>query len=60
MVDTIVDLGVWIARSFGAELPDRPVFAMLRVEELDQRIERVAVCALWVCAAGAGRRNDCT
>jgi hypothetical protein len=60
MVDAIIDLRVWIARAFGAKLPNRPVLAVLGVEELDKRVERIAVCALWVCAAGAGRRNDCT
>jgi hypothetical protein len=60
VVDAVVDLGVGVARSFGAELPNRPVVAMLGVEKFHERVERVAVCALGVCAAGAGRCNDCT
>lgn len=53
VIDTVVDLRVWIARSLSSELPNRPVVAMLRVEELDERIKRVAVGALGVSAAGA-------
>jgi len=60
MVDPVVDFRVWVARPFGAELPYRPVVAMLGVEELYERVEGVAICALWVCAAGSGSRNDCT
>jgi hypothetical protein len=53
MVDAVVDLGVGVARPFGAELPYGPVVAMLRVEELYERVEGVAVGALGVRAAGA-------
>ena len=60
VVYTIVDLGVGVARSLSAELPYGPVFAMFGVEELYERVKRVAVCALRIGAAGAGRRNDCT
>jgi hypothetical protein len=52
VVDTVVDLGVGVARPLGAELPDGPVVAMLGVEEFDERVERVAVGALRVRAAG--------
>jgi hypothetical protein len=60
VVDAVVDLRVGVARSLGAKLPYRPVFAMLGVEELDERVERVAVCALRVGAARPGGCNDCT
>jgi hypothetical protein len=60
VVDTVVDLRVWVARPFGAELPDGPVVAMLGVEEFDERVERVAVCALRVRAAGPRGCDDCT
>jgi hypothetical protein len=60
VVDAVVHLRVRVARPLGAKLPYRPVFAMLGVEELDKRVERVAVCALRVGAARPGGRNDCT
>ena len=53
VVYAIVYFAVWIASAFGTKLPDCPVLAMLRVEELDERIEGVSVCALRVGAAGA-------
>jgi hypothetical protein len=53
VVDAIVDLRVWVARPFGAKLPYSPVFAMFGVEKLDECIERVAIRALGVSAAGA-------
>jgi hypothetical protein len=34
VVYAIVDFAVWVACTFGAELPYCPVFAMFRVEEL--------------------------
>jgi hypothetical protein len=60
VVDTVIDLGVRVARPLGAELPYRPVVAVLGVEELDKRVERVAVCALRVRAAGPRGCDDCT
>jgi hypothetical protein len=60
MIDAVVDFRVWVPCSFSTELPYRPVFAMLGVEELYERVERVAVCALRICAAGSGCRDDCT
>jgi hypothetical protein len=53
VVDAVVDVRVWIAGSLGAKLPYGPVVAMLRVEKLDERVERVAIGALRVCAARA-------
>lgn len=53
VVDAVVDLRVGVAGPFGAELPYGPVIAVLGVEELYEGIERVAVCALRVGAAGA-------
>jgi hypothetical protein len=53
VVDAVIDLGVWVARPFGAKLPYCPVFAMLRVEKFDEGIERVAIGPLGVRAAGA-------
>jgi hypothetical protein len=58
VVYAVVDLRVWVARPFGAELPYRPVVAVLRVEELYERIERIAVGALWIGAAGTRCRDD--
>jgi hypothetical protein len=58
VVYAVVDLRVWIARPLGAELPYRPVVAMLRVEEFYERIERVAVGALRVGAAGPRCGDD--
>lgn len=45
---------VWISGSFGAELPYRPVFTMLGVEELDELVEGVSVGELRVRLRGAG------
>jgi hypothetical protein len=59
MVDSAIDFGVRIPRSFGAELPYCPVFAVFGVEELDERVERVAIVALGVGSARAGGRDDC-
>lgn len=53
VVYAIVNFTVWVACAFRTKLPNRPVFAMFRVEELDERIEGVSVCALRVGAAGA-------
>ena len=46
MVNSTVDLGVWVASAFCSELEDSPVFAMLTVEERYQLIGRVAICLL--------------
>jgi hypothetical protein len=59
VVDAVVDFRVGVARPFGAELPDGPVFAMFGIEEFDKRVERVAVRALGVGATGPGRRDNC-
>ena len=53
VVDAVVDFRIWVARPFGAKLPYGPVVAMFGVEELDERIQWIAVGALWVRAAGA-------
>lgn len=50
VVYAVVDFTVGIACALGAELPYRPIVAMLGVEELDEGIEGVAVCSLRVCA----------
>lgn len=44
---------VRITCSFSTELPYRPVFAVLRVEEFYNLIERVSVCELRVCFRGS-------
>lgn len=53
VIYAIVYLTIRVAGAFGAKLPYRPVFAMLRVQELDERVERVPVCALGIGAAWA-------
>jgi len=58
VVHTVVHLRVWVACPLCAKLPYGPVFAMLGVEKLDERIQRIAVGALWVCAAGTGCSDD--
>jgi hypothetical protein len=58
VVDSAIHLLIWVARSFGAEFPYCPVFAMFGVEEFDERVKRVAVVALGVGAAGAGGRDN--
>lgn len=58
VVDAAVDLRVWVARPFCAELPYCPVVAVLRVEKLYEGVKRVAVRALGIGAAGARSRND--
>lgn len=60
MVDAIIDFRVWVARAFGAKLPYRPIVTMFGVEEFDKGIERVAICALRICTARSGSRDDCT
>jgi hypothetical protein len=59
VVDSVIDVGVWVTGSFGAKLPYGPIVAVLGVEEFDERVERVAVCALRIGAAGARCRDDC-
>jgi hypothetical protein len=59
VVDAVVDLGVGVSGALCTELPYCPVIAVLRVEKLDERVERIAVGALRVRAAWAGRCNDC-
>lgn len=56
--DPAVDLLVRVAGALGAELPDGPFVAVVLVEELDELVERVAVGALRVSAAGARGRDD--
>jgi hypothetical protein len=58
VIYAIVYLAVRVAGSLGAKLPYRPVFAMLRVEELDERVKRVPICALGIGAAWARRGDD--
>lgn len=48
-----VDRLIRIAGAFCAELPYPPVFAMFGVEEFDNLIERVAVCALGIRLRGS-------
>lgn len=56
--DAVVYELVGIARSLGPELPYSPVLAMLGVEEIDETIERVAICALRVGLRGARARSS--
>lgn len=58
VMNAIVDLGIRIPGALGAKLPDTPVLAMLEVEELDQLIERIAVCSLGICCGRTGRCDD--
>lgn len=58
MFHAAVDFGIWVSRPFGAEFPDRPVGAVLVVEELYELRERVAIRELGVGTAGAGGRDD--
>ena len=60
VIDAVIDFGVGIACSFGAELPYSPVFAMFGVEKLDEGVKRVAICALGIRPARSRCRNDCT
>lgn len=53
VVYTVVDLTVWVAGALSTKLPYRPIFAMLRVEELYEGVEGVSVCALRIGAAWA-------
>ena len=47
-MDAPVDLRVWVSGALGTEFPYTPIRAMFRIEELDKRIERVAISALRV------------
>lgn len=49
VADAVVDGIVGVAGALGAELPDGPVFSVFLVEEVDEAVERVAVCELRVC-----------
>ena len=49
-----INLRIRVPCPFGPELPYRPFLAVFVVEELDEVVERIAVCALGVGAAGAG------
>lgn len=53
-----IHLTIGIPRPLGPKLPDRPLVAVLVVEELHQLVQRVAVRALRVRAAGPRRRDD--
>lgn len=54
VADTVVDGIVGVSGAFGAELPNRPAFAVLGVEEGDETVEGVAVGELGVGLGGAG------
>ena len=58
VVDAVVDFGVGVAGPLCAELPYGPIVAVLGIEELDECIEGVAVCALGVRATGARGGDD--
>ena len=45
---------VGVSGALGAELPNCPAFSMFLVEEGDEAVERVAVCALRVCLRRTG------
>jgi hypothetical protein len=49
MPHTTIHRFIRVASSFGTELPYRPIFTMLGIEELDELVERVSVCELGVC-----------
>lgn len=53
-----VDFRVWIASPLGPELPYRPAFSMLGVEELDESIGWVSVGAFRVGGRGARGGNN--
>jgi hypothetical protein len=53
MPHTAVNRFVRITCPLGTELPYRPVFAMLGVEEFYDLVERVSVCELRVCFRGS-------
>jgi hypothetical protein len=58
MVYAVVDLAIWVSRPLSPELPYCPVGAMLAVEPVYERVERVAVSPLWVGATRTGGRDD--
>ena len=57
MFDSVVNLAVRIACTFGAEFPYCPLVAMFVVKELDQDVGWVTVGTLWIRRGWAGRGN---
>jgi len=58
MPDPPINLTIGIARPLCSKFPYLPFFSMFVVEEFDELIERIAVCALRVCAAGPRGCDD--
>lgn len=56
--DATVDFAVWVSSPFGPELPDRPLVAMLVVEELDEVFQGISIGDLRVCSARTGCSDD--
>ena len=54
MVDAPVDFFIRVPRALCAELPYRPVFTVFCVEEFDEGVCWVAVCAFGIGGRGAG------
>lgn len=57
--DSVVDFFIGVAGALGAELPDCPLIAVFGVEKGDELVERVAIGALWIGAAGPRGGDDC-
>ena len=58
VVYSTVNLRVWIASPFGAELPYCPVIFVFIVEKPDKGVGRVAVSSLGVCGGRTRSNND--
>lgn len=58
VVDSSIDLRVRVARTLGAKLPYAPIFAMFRVEKINQGVEGVAVGSFGIINGGAGSCDD--
>lgn len=54
VVYAAIDFRIRIPSTFGTELPYRPVGLVLLIEELDQSICGIAVCAFGVRRGGTG------
>lgn len=60
MVDSSIHRRVRVSSTLGAKLPDAPLGAMFRVEEMNQGVEGVAVRSFGEIQGGARCCDDCS
>lgn len=58
MSNSVIDELVGVASAFGAKLPYGPILSMLRIEEGNETIKRIAIGTLGIGLRGTGRCDD--